>query len=174
MQAPPAHFPDIKMRPAAFNCKRPDAALYTINAGEGLRKYEEMTSTTLQDLAESFSLFDNWEDRYRYIIELGQRLEPMDEALKTDAHMVRGCTSRVWLVAVQRDGRWHFLADSDAQIVRGLIHILMIAYQDKTPEEIKDVDIEKSFESLGLSGHLSPSRRNGFFAMVERIKALAH
>jgi cysteine desulfuration protein SufE len=132
-----------------------------------------MAARTLDELAESFALFDNWEDRYRYLIELGQRLEPMDAALKAEPHLVRGCTSRVWLVAMQQDERWHFLADSDAQIVRGLIYILMIAYQDKTGAEIGAVDIEKGFEALGLGGHLSPSRRNGFFAMVEKIRGVA-
>ncbi len=130
-----------------------------------------MAAKTLEDLAESFALFDNWEDRYRYIIELGQRLPPMDPALRTDEHLVRGCTSRVWLVAAQREGKWHFLADSDAQIVRGLIYVLMLAYQDKAAEEIKAVNIENSFEALGLGNHLSPSRRNGFFSMVEKIRA---
>lgn len=130
-----------------------------------------MAAKTLEELAESFALFDNWEDRYRYIIELGQRLPPMDPALRTDEHLVKGCTSRVWLVAMQRDGKWHFLVDSDAQIVRGLIYILMLAYQDKTAEQIGGVNIENAFEALGLSNHLSPSRRNGFFAMVDKIRA---
>lgn len=131
-----------------------------------------MAAKTLEDLVESFALFDNWEDRYRYIIELGHRLPPMDPALRTDAHLVKGCTSRVWLVAAQRDGKWHFLADSDAQIVRGLIYILMLAYQDQPCESIAAIDIEKDFEALGLSSHLSPSRRNGFFAMIEKIRVL--
>ena len=133
-----------------------------------------MAAKTLAELAESFSFFNDWEDRYRYLIDLGQRLDPMDESLKTDDTLVRGCTSRVWLIAERRpDGRYRFTADSDAQIVRGLVYVLMIAYQDKAPAEIAAVDIEKSFEELGLSGHLSPSRRNGFFAMVQRIKALS-
>ncbi len=137
----------------------------------------KMSLETLDGLAEAFALFDGWEDRYAYIIELGQRLPVMEEALKVDAHLVRGCTSRVWLVAMQQrdgqqNGRWHFMIDSDAQIVRGLIYIVLAGYQDKTSGEIAAVDIGKAFDSLGLGGHLSPSRRNGFFAMVERIKAL--
>lgn len=133
-----------------------------------------MTAKTLDELAESFSFFNDWEDRYRYLIDLGARLDPMDEALKTDDTLVRGCTSRVWLIAQEgADGRYRFTADSDAQIVRGLVYVLMIAYQGKTAAEIAAVDIEKAFEELGLSGHLSPSRRNGFFAMVQRIKALS-
>lgn len=136
-----------------------------------------MTDTALQDLADSFTLFDDWEARYRYLIDLGKRLPPMDQSLKTDERLVKGCTSRVWLEADVRtddQGRriFHFTADSDAQIVRGLIYILILAYQDKPVDKIPDIDIEAAFEDLGLANHLSPNRRNGFFAMVERIRAL--
>jgi cysteine desulfuration protein SufE len=132
-----------------------------------------MPPRTLADLEESFALFDNWEDRYRYLIELGGRLDPMEDSLKTDETLVRGCTSRVWLIAETKGRQFHFTADSDAQIVRGLIYLLIVAYQDKLPAKIKKVDIESAFERMGLHQHLSPSRRNGFFAMVERIKMLA-
>ncbi len=134
-----------------------------------------MTLRSIDELAENFALFDNWEERYGYLIELGKDLEPMEDALKTDHTFVRGCTSRVWMVAQKGEsgGRYHFIADSDAHIVRGLIALLLSAYQDKTTEEIAAVDIEKIFNEIGLSEHLSPNRRNGFFAMVERIKALA-
>ena len=137
-----------------------------------------MTAQTLSDLSDSFSLFDTWEDRYRYLIDLGKRLPAMDESNKTDEYLVKGCTSKVWLVGeIKKDeqGRpyFHFLADSDAQIVRGLIYILMIAYQGQPPEKIPEIDIEGAFEELGLSGHLSPNRRSGFFAMVEAIKAMS-
>lgn len=128
---------------------------------------------SLEELAADFSLFGDWEDRYRYLIDLGERLPPMDEALKTDETLVRGCTSKVWLVADIRNGQFHFIADSDAQIVKGLIYLLVVAYQDKTPEEIATIDIEKAFGRLGLQQNLSPNRRNGFYAMVERIRALA-
>ncbi|MCB9991652.1 MAG: SufE family protein [Rhodospirillales bacterium] len=133
-----------------------------------------MASKTLEDLADGFALFDNWEDRYRYLIDLGQRVLPMDDSLKTDELLVRGCTSRVWMRSeiVERDSRkyLHFEADSDAQIVRGLIYILIVAYQDKSLEDVAAIDIEKAFENLGLGGHLSPNRRNGFFSMVEHIR----
>ncbi len=132
-----------------------------------------MTQSTLADLIETFALLGDWEERYRYLIDLGRTLEPMDEALKTEETLVRGCTSRVWMVAQTTDGRVHFLVDSDAHIVRGLIAILMAAYQDRTPEEIKAVDIHEAFGRLGLEQHLSPNRRNGFFAMVERIGQIA-
>jgi cysteine desulfuration protein SufE len=131
-----------------------------------------MATTTLQDLIEGFSLFADWEDRYRYLIDLGRRVPVMDNALKTDENLVRGCTSRVWLVAGWDGDKLTFQADSDAQIVRGLIHILDLAYQGKTPVEIATLDIDKAFQDLGLDRHLSPNRRNGFFAMVERIRGL--
>jgi cysteine desulfuration protein SufE len=133
-----------------------------------------MAAQNLEELAEGFALFDEWEDKYRYLIDLGQRLEPMDEALKTEESRVRGCTSQVWLVAEKKpDGTYHFTAASDAMIVSGLIYVLMIAYQGKDAAGIAAVDIEAAFERLGLMGHLSPSRRNGFFAMVQRIKSLS-
>ncbi len=132
-----------------------------------------MTSTTLEDLAGSFSLFTDWEDRYRYLIDLGHRVPMMDNVLKTDENLVRGCTSRVWLVAGWDGDKLKFQADSDAQIVRGLIYILDLAYQGKTRQEIATLDIDKAFEDLGLDRHLSPNRRNGFFAMVERVRGLA-
>ena len=136
-----------------------------------------MGAKNLASLAESFDLFDSWEDRYRYLIDLGQRLPSMDESLKTDENKVKGCTSQVWLHAepsVNETGEkiFHFVADSDAQIVKGLIYILVLAYQDQSYSSIEELDIHDAFERLGLSGHLSPSRRNGFFAMVEHIRAL--
>lgn len=134
-----------------------------------------MLHHTLDDLTENFALLGDWEERYRYLIELGQGLEPMDEALKTAESFVSGCTSQVWLVARKdrESGRYHFIADSDAHIVRGLIAVLLAAYQDKNAAEIGAVDIESRFSEIGLDEHLSPNRRNGFFAMVEKIKALS-
>ncbi len=133
-----------------------------------------MKQRTLDELDSSFALFDNWDDRYRFLIDLGKRLPIMDENLKTDTALVPGCTSRVWLVAkVDDDAKLHFWADSDAQIVRGLIYLLMSAYQDQSTDHIVAIDINKVFEGLGLHQHLSPNRRNGFFAMVEKIKQYA-
>ncbi|MCB1591624.1 MAG: SufE family protein [Alphaproteobacteria bacterium] len=129
-------------------------------------------SETLENIVENFSLFDDWEDRYRYLIDLGRGLPHMEEALRTDSHIVRGCTSRVWLVSVKRaDGTFHFEADSDAHIVRGLIALLLAAYQDKSAEAILATDLAAIFKETGLDQHLSPNRRNGFYAMVERILA---
>lgn len=128
---------------------------------------------TLNDLIDNFSLFDDWEERYRYLIDLGRNLPPMDEELKTEESLVRGCTSKVWMVADTSDGKLHFVADSDAHIVRGLIAFLFAAYQDQPLSEIKNIDIEGAFAKVGLDQNLSPNRRNGFFSMVEKIKLLA-
>ncbi|QQG35637.1 MAG: SufE family protein [Micavibrio aeruginosavorus] len=132
-----------------------------------------MPERTLEELAESFALFSDWEERYRYLIDLGARLPPMDDALKVEEHLVRGCTSKVWLVPSIQNGVFHFMADSDAQIVRGLVYLLMVAFQDKPVDYVRTYDIRGAFERLGLHQHLSPNRRNGFFAMVEKIRALA-
>ncbi len=97
----------------------------------------------------------------------------MDESLKTDEILVRGCTSRVWMLSEVKNGIFHFTADSDAHIVRGLIALLVAAYQDKPVKDISGIDIESIFKEIGLDTHLSPNRRSGFYAMVERIRELA-
>ncbi len=128
------------------------------------------------DLAENFALFDDWEDRYRYLIDLGRKLPAFPDGFKTEAYKVRGCMSQVWMVPGRSatDGtRFAFAADSDAHIVKGLIAVLGILFSDKTPAEIAATDIEAAFNQLGLDQHLSPTRRNGFVAMVDRIKAEA-
>lgn len=126
---------------------------------------------TLEEMTENFSLFDDWEERYRYLIDLGRSLPHMPDAQKLEGALVKGCTSRVWLYAYKGDdGRFRFEADSDAHIVRGLIALLLVAYDGKTADEVAGVDIDGFFETLGLNQHLSPNRRNGFFAMVEKIK----
>ena len=131
------------------------------------------SSENLQEMVENFSLFSDWEERYRYLIDLGRTLPEMDNALKTDENLVQGCTSRVWMVAGVKGGKFHFRADSDAHIVRGLIALLVVAYQDKPVAELTSIDVEGAFKKIGLDQNLSPNRRNGFFAMVERIKILA-
>ena len=131
------------------------------------------STANLQEMVENFSLFSDWEERYRYLIDLGRTLPEMDNALKTDENLVQGCTSRVWMVAGVKGGKFHFRADSDAHIVRGLIALLVVAYQDKPVAELTNIDVEGAFKKIGLDQNLSPNRRNGFFAMVERIKTLA-
>lgn len=132
-----------------------------------------MLQHTLEELVGNFALFDDWEERYRYLIDLGRNLPSMDEALKTPENLVKGCTSQVWMHSEIRDGVFHFVADSDAHIVRGLIALLVSAYDGKLLDEISKIDVEGAFKEIGLDQHLSPNRRSGFFSMVDRIKALS-
>ncbi len=132
-----------------------------------------MTLKSIEEVIENFSLFDDWEDRYRYLIDIGRELPHMDDALKTDESLVRGCTSRVWLVPDINDEIFTFEADSDAHIVRGLLAILFAAYQGRKLSEIISIDIQGMFKEIGLDQHLSANRRSGFLAMVERIKNLS-
>ena len=127
---------------------------------------------TIEELIENFALFDDWEERYRYLIDLGRGLPKMDEDLKTEENIVRGCTSRVWMSADVSGDVLNFIADSDAHIVRGLIGILMAAYEGKALNDIEKIDIDDAFAQIGLDQNVSPNRRNGFFSMVEKIKEL--
>jgi cysteine desulfuration protein SufE len=132
---------------------------------------------TVDELVDNFSLLDDWEDRYAYVIDLGKKLEPMPEAEKTEEAKVKGCMSQVWLAhdvnRVDGETHLHFRADSDAFIVKGLIAVLMELYNDRRPSEILETDAVETLGKIGLSSHLSPNRRNGFVAMVDRIKAIA-
>jgi len=125
----------------------------------------------LDELAAEFDILGDWEERYRYVIDLGRDLTPLNEAERSEANKVRGCASQVWLVTeTGEDGRLRFRGDSDAHIVRGLIAILLGLYSDRTPAEILGLDARKTFERLGLTGALSRQRSNGLFSMVERIR----
>lgn len=129
----------------------------------------------LNDIVENFELLDEWEDRYRYLIELGRDLEPLDEAAHNDSNKVRGCASQVWLeTTVHRengDTRLTLKGDSDAHIVRGLITLIFALYSGKTSGEIVATDVQPLFERLGFAAHLTPQRSNGVRSMVERIKS---
>ena len=129
---------------------------------------------SIDEIQSNFAFLEDWEDKYRYLIELGEALAPLPAEYKTDTYKVDGCMSQVWLYP-KRDsnGKYTFLADSDALIVKGLIAVILCAYNDKTADEIRSVPIEKIFETLGLETHLSPTRRDGFFAMVRKIQSLA-
>jgi cysteine desulfuration protein SufE len=130
----------------------------------------------LSELLETFDLLGDWEERYRHLIELGRRLPPMPESEHTEANKVRGCMSQVWLAAETEPGnppRLRFRGDSDAHIVKGLVAVLLMLYSGKTAREILDTDVASAFSQLGLESHLSMNRRNGFYSMVERIKAFA-
>ena len=128
----------------------------------------------IDELTETFELFDDWEDKYRFLIELGGKLPPMADALKNTETKVEGCTSQVWIVIKPTDDETiDFWADSDAHIVRGLIAVIYAIFHGRPLSEAQDIDVDGYFERLGLGSHISPNRRNGFFAMVERIKALS-
>ena len=135
--------------------------------------------TTIDEIIENFSVLDDWDDRYRYVIELGRTLAPLPEALRTESNKVQGCASQVWMAtSVQPDGPagpvLSFVGDSDAHIVRGLIAILFTLYSGKRAREILSTDAIALFERLALREHLTPQRSNGFRSMVERIKSDAH
>ena len=132
--------------------------------------------TTLDEIIDNFSLLEEWDDRYRYVIELGRSLAPLSERDRTDANKVQGCASQVWLATtVRADGQGGpvltFCGDSDAHIVRGLIAILFAMFSGKQAGEILSADAIALFERLGLREHLTPQRSNGFRSMVERIRA---
>jgi len=125
----------------------------------------------LEDLAAEFDLLGDWEERYRYVIDLGQELAPLSDAERSEANKVRGCASQVWLVTEpQADGTVRFRGDSDAHIVRGLIAILLRLYSGHTADEILAFDARAGFDRLGLKDALSAQRSNGLFSMVERIR----
>ena len=133
---------------------------------------------TIDDIRDNFELLDEWDDRYRYVIELGRTLEPMSEAEHSSQNKVQGCASQVWLSKrVERDGSepvLNYLGDSDAHIVRGLIAILLTLYSGQTPKHILATDAVAVFNEFGFRDHLTPQRSNGLRAMVERIRADAH
>ncbi len=125
------------------------------------------------ELIENFSYLTDWEDKYRYLIELGDSLCDFPENEKTDANKVEGCMSQVWFTHTEQENRHYFNATSDAHIVRGLEAVLLTLINGKTSDEILKTDIDGIFKQLGLSENLSPTRRNGFYAMVERVRMLA-
>ena len=136
-----------------------------------------MESMDIDELVERFQFFDEWEDRYRYLIDLGRTVPDLPAADRTEETKVRGCMSQVWFVggldssvepAVMR-----FRADSDSHIVKGLIAVLLVLYDGHPPSRAQQVDVKATFSSIGLDEHLSPNRRNGFFAMVDRIRSLS-
>lgn len=131
--------------------------------------------TTIDQITADFELLDEWEDRYRYVIELGRKLEPLAEAERTEANRVHGCVSQVWLAThrEKRDGETvlHFVGDSDALIVRGLVAIVIALFDRKPASEIVATDAEALFRKLDLRAHLTAQRSNGLRALVDRIRA---
>ncbi|UAA40548.1 SufE family protein [Paraneptunicella aestuarii] len=132
-----------------------------------------MNLPTTDEILDDLSFFDSWEERYKYIIDLGKALPAFPQELQTPERLVKGCQSNVWL-EVDRDGDvLTFLVDSDAIIVKGLLVLVLAAYNNKTPQEIVDFDIEDYFTQLDLERHISPTRGNGLKAIVAKINAIA-
>jgi cysteine desulfuration protein SufE len=132
----------------------------------------------IDEILENFEFLDDWEERYRYLIELGRTLEPLPEAAHNSANKVQGCASQVWLetnITGEANGEpvLHFRGDSDAHIVRGLVALTLALYSDRPAQEIVETEAAPVFERLGLAQHLTPQRSNGLRSMVERIRAEA-
>lgn len=135
---------------------------------ENIRRPEELA----EEIVEEFSVFDEWLDKYEYLIELGASLPIIDEKEKTDDKLIAGCQSRVWLACDYRDGRIWFTADSDAIITKGIISLLIRVYNGQRPEDITNSDFG-FIERIGLRENLSPTRANGLVSMIEKIKEYA-
>ena len=143
-----------RRRDGLFETGTPEAALRTLDA-----------------IREDFAFLDDWEDRYRYVIELGRELEAFPESARTDANKVRGCVSQVWIEDHVEDGVLRLKGDSDSHLVRGLVAIATTLYDGKTPQQALAVDARGVFTELGLEAHLTPQRSNGVRAMIDRIKS---
>ena len=132
-----------------------------------------MTIENLQEnLIEDFSFFDDWTQKYEYMIELSKTLDKMDDNLKNDENLIKGCQSKVWLNADFKDGKINFIADSEAIITKGIIAILLMVFNNKSPGEIIKSDVS-FIEKIGLKEHLSPNRANGLYSMIKQIKFYA-
>jgi cysteine desulfuration protein SufE len=125
-----------------------------------------------QEIIEEFSVYDDWMDKYAYLIDLGNQLEDLDPKEKTDQNLIKGCQSRVWLIAEKNNGKLQFRGESDAVIVKGLVALLLRVVSDRTPKEITENELH-FIDDLGLKQHLSPTRANGLLAMVKQIKLYA-
>ncbi|MEX0285433.1 MAG: SufE family protein [Paracoccaceae bacterium] len=132
-----------------------------------------MASAAFEEIVEDFEFLDDWEDRYRYVIERGRAMDALDDALKVEANKVHGCASQVWLFPRIEDGRFSFVGDSDAMIVRGLIAVLSALYNDMAVSDVAGVDAGGELARLGLNDHLSAQRSNGLRSMIERIRQVA-
>ena len=132
-----------------------------------------MATQNFEDIVVDFEFLDDWEDRYRYVIELGKAMDPLDDAFRVDANKVHGCASQVWLQSYIEDGVYRFDGDSDALIVRGLIAVLRALYNGVPTQQIAAIDAPAELARLGLNDHLSAQRSNGVRSMVERIRSVA-
>ncbi len=132
----------------------------------------ETIQDTEDEIVEEFSLFDNWEDKYEYIIDLGKKLEPLDAKFKIDENKIKGCQSQVWLIADEKEGRIYFKADSDAVIVRGLVSMLIRVLSGHTAREILNASLD-FIDKIGMKNHLAQTRSNGLLSMVKQMKHYA-
>ncbi len=132
-----------------------------------------MANPDFEDLVDTFEFLDDWEDRYRHVIDMGKAMPPLEDALRVPATKVDGCASQVWLVPQIRDGVFTFRGESDAMIVRGLIAVLLALYNNQPVENVVQTDAIAELERLGLNDHLSAQRSNGLRAMVDRIRETA-
>ena len=128
---------------------------------------------SIENLIDDFSFLDGWEDRYRYLIELGNKLPHFSDAQKREEWKISGCQSQVWIIPHFEKNTIRFEGDSDAIIVRGIIAVVFEIFKDKSAQEILDIDVEEIFDKLGLREHITPNRRNGMLSMVDKIKYYA-
>ena len=125
-----------------------------------------------EEIVEEFSMFEDWEERYQYMIDLGKSLPLIDDQFKTEDHLIKGCQSRVWVHADLVDNKVNFTADSDAIITKGIIAILIRVFSNQTPKDILEADTD-FIDEIGLKEHLSPTRANGLLSMVKQLKLYA-
>ncbi len=125
-----------------------------------------------QEIIDEFSIYDDWMDKYAYIIEQGNALPPLDEQYKTPDNIIEGCQSRVWLQTGYRDGKLYFQAESDAVIVKGLLALVLRVFNERTPDEIIDSNL-RFMKEIGLTEHLSPTRANGLLSVIKQIRFYA-
>lgn len=131
------------------------------------------TEITPEEILDTLGFFDDWEERYKYIIDLGKQLPAIDDSKKTEEYLLRGCQSQVWIDSALVNDKLFFEVDSDAHIVRGLLAVVLSAYNNKTPAEVLAFDIDGFFAQVDLVKHLSPTRGNGLTAMVKKIQQTA-
>lgn len=136
------------------------------------QKHPFGTEITTDEILENFTFFEDWEEKYGYVIDLGKELPPLSEEQKIEENFIHGCQSQVWIESKWDNGKLLLSADSDAIIVKGLVALVLAAYHGKTVDEIKAFDIDAYFEELGLLKHLSPLRGNGLRSMIEHIQSL--
>lgn len=125
-----------------------------------------------EEIIDNFSLFDSWEEKYEYLIDLGKKLEPLDDRFKLEENIIKGCQSTVWLVSELKDGRVYFKADSDAVIVKGLVSMLIAVLSGQSPEAILEARLG-FIEKIGMMAHLAPTRSNGLLSMIKQMKNYA-